>query len=128
MILGVGVDVVALLRVRALLYTSAVPAERRIAQFSRRILNTAERSEFVARSQTPDQLTRYLAVRWCIKEAAYKALYPHYTCTWHDLTITTTGKKPAVCIASPDIRLHASVSHDAGLVTAFVLAETSQPD
>lgn len=37
------------------------------------------------------QLERYIANRWCAKEAAYKALYPKYVVSWKDLCVLKPG-------------------------------------
>lgn len=76
--------------------------------------------------------------RWAVKEAAYKALYPHTILTWHDLTLsqlqsshhynpsTTTiyrvGGKPKLDY-DKSVKFHVSISHEADLITAVVLAE-----
>lgn len=77
--------------------------------------------------------------RWAAKEAAYKALYPHYRATWKDLQLIKEGPKPALLFRpttnadraarSPSAatlpRLHLSISHDADLLIAYVIAERS---
>ena len=70
---------------------------------------------------------RFLTVRWAIKEAAYKALFPLYNPTWRDLTVfkapTDGGKPNLVFEGSARVKLHVSVSHDGEYTVANVLAE-----
>lgn len=40
-----------------------------------------------------DESLRYLASRWALKEASFKALYPHHTLTWQDVTIVKKNGK-----------------------------------
>lgn len=75
--------------------------------------------------------------RWTAKEAAYKALYPTIVPRWSDLTVSKQGPRPilslspsfvAVSSRPPKVdpallRLHLSVSHDADLMIAYVVAE-----
>ncbi|KAI0320224.1 hypothetical protein OF83DRAFT_1053490, partial [Amylostereum chailletii] len=63
--------------------------------------------------------TRFLAVRWAVKEAAYKALYPLLKPTWKELSfLVPEGRtsKPELVYTSSDahtkVKLLASVSHD----------------
>lgn len=70
---------------------------------------------------------RFLTVRWTIKEAAYKALFPLYKPTWKDLTVSKVpadGGKPCLAFeGSAKVKLHVSVSHDGEYTIANVLAE-----
>ncbi|KAF9226505.1 4'-phosphopantetheinyl transferase [Gyrodon lividus] len=135
---GIGVDLLHVPRMVALI-------ERRgPARLASRILSPSELGDF--RRLRPDKLdakgqrapieaaTRFLSVRWAVKEAAYKALYPLKP-TWKDLIYTTfdiqTGSKPALVlhhnagiVSSPLPRLHVSVSHDGEYIIANVVAET----
>lgn len=73
--------------------------------------------------------------RWSVKEAAYKAMYPHARATWKELSYTglMATSKPRVeyhpILSSPDRKgnpvgkLHVSVSHDGEYVYSSVLAE-----
>jgi holo-[acyl-carrier protein] synthase len=73
-----------------------------------------------------------LTIRWAVKEAAYKALNPTYIPSWKELSYfrPEDGRsKPRLVYtptggASPPLNLRVSVSHDADLVCAFVVAET----
>ena len=67
---------------------------------------------------------RFLTVRWAVKEAAYKALFPLYRPTWKDLTVSKDCGKPSLKFENcPRVKLHASVSHDGEYTVANVLAE-----
>jgi holo-[acyl-carrier protein] synthase len=127
-ILGIGIDLVYLPR-----FTSFV-TRRTPARVAQRILST---SELVAFRQLPfddaARVTRFLAVRWAVKEATYKALYPAANPTWGmvsykgvDLTMMA---KPSLVLA-PELaktagagRTHVSVSHDGDYVFAQVIVE-----
>lgn len=72
--------------------------------------------------------------RWAVKEAAYKALYPRYKIGWKDLCLLKVegGVKPRLvwegsfqrAIANQDgLVLHCSITHDADLIAAYVVAE-----
>lgn len=82
--------------------------------------------------------TRPIIRRWAAKEAAYKALYPAVIPRWADLTVSKQGPKPVLSFSNsprfprpsePDfdrIRMHLSVSHDADLLIAYVVAEVRE--
>ncbi|BGP24885.1 holo-[acyl-carrier-protein] synthase [Rhodotorula toruloides] len=129
MILGVGVDVLHIPRLRSLL------ARRDPAALARRILSRAELDEWSG-VKVDDRLSeRYLALRWTAKEATYKALYPHVKARWADLLVQKDGSKPLVRLSEDfgpapialsdqhQLRLHLSVSHDADVMIAYVIAE-----
>ncbi|KAJ7276333.1 4'-phosphopantetheinyl transferase superfamily [Mycena haematopus] len=121
-ILGIGVDVVHIPRVAALL--------RRYPQrLASRILSSDEASESHLLADP-----KYIAVRWAVKEAAYKALYPHHRPTWKELIYygLKNGRKPALIYNPPrpeDSKnlgdIHVSVSHDGEYVFASVLVQTA---
>ena len=93
--LGHGVDVLRVSRLRRVF-------ARFPAAFPARILSQAELVAFTAASDQP----RFLAVRWALKEALYKALHPAYPgVSWNDVTVTKQNRKPCILI-------HADVSHD----------------
>lgn len=90
-----------------------------------------------------------ISCRWTAKEAAFKALYPHYatreTVSWHDAIVTGRPKPRLVyserlkeAFARQDLNsegekearailptLHLSVSHDGDYVVSYVVAEES---
>ncbi|KAJ7700022.1 4'-phosphopantetheinyl transferase [Mycena rosella] len=121
-ILGIGVDVVHVPRIAALL--------RRYPQrLASRILTPQES----AQSHSLIDPT-FIAVRWAVKEAAYKALYPHHRPTWKDLTYKglENGSKPTLLYHPPsDVPvnlgdIHISVSHDGEYVFASVLVQAGR--
>jgi phosphopantetheinyl transferase (holo-ACP synthase) len=70
------------------------------------------------------------ARRWAAKEAAYKALYPGVKAQWKDLSLVrgAGGVKPVLVwegdpAGARGLSLHCSLSHDADLVMAYVVAE-----
>ncbi|CAL1702355.1 unnamed protein product [Somion occarium] len=104
-ILGVGIDLVSI----------------------RRIVDLVRRRPFAS----SDERIKFLAVRWAVKEAAYKALYPTFRPTWKELTYESfnraTTQKPSLvyrAIKDSTFTLHVSVSHDGDYVVAQVLADS----
>ncbi|CAB5396331.1 unnamed protein product [Rhizophagus irregularis] len=77
-----------------------------------------------------NNIIKYLAVRWTLKEAAYKALFPHYRLTWKDISISKIKEKPYLMIhnvsqkGNNNIKVHSSVSHDEKYVISQVLIES----
>ncbi|KDQ17590.1 hypothetical protein BOTBODRAFT_185729 [Botryobasidium botryosum FD-172 SS1] len=122
-ILGVGIDILHLPRLRSLL------SRRDPLLLAKRILSAPELAEW--EDIPPQQCARrerFLAVRWTAKEAAYKALYPAVRATWKDLRFHRPDGSPKPVLdwlGSSDAvgRLHVSVSHDGEYVAANVLAE-----
>ncbi|KAF9357630.1 hypothetical protein BGX34_009287 [Mortierella sp. NVP85] len=126
-ILGIGVDILHLPRMRQVL---ARHPERLIT----RILTKSEQQEFHAirekagQTNDDDAPIRYLGARWALKEASYKAMYPHHKLTWQDVTVVKQGGKP--CLSIPEKErfgignTHASVSHDGEYLIGQVLFES----
>jgi holo-[acyl-carrier protein] synthase len=112
MILGIGVDV----------------AE--IARIARAI---EQRPRFLQRIFTPDeqslvQSSDEAAGRWAAKEAIIKSI--GYRIPWHQMEILRdrAGKPLASIkrdIGRGPIRLHVTITHDAGLAIAFAVMETA---
>ena len=120
MIVGIGVDVVDIARFeRGLIRTPALK-DRLFAQ-----------SEQV-RDGAPMPL-RSLAGRFAAKEALIKALGGPGGLRWHDMVIeanehgdpefTLSGTVAAAAEAQGVTSVHVSMSHDAGIATAFVVME-----
>jgi holo-[acyl-carrier protein] synthase len=119
MIVGIGVDVCDLARFEAAL--SRTPA------LGERVLTAAER-ELPLSSQ---------AARFAAKEALAKALGAPRELGWHDAEVTHDEQgrpgfvlRGTVAAAADDLgvrRAHLSLSHDAGLATAFVVLEGAEP-
>ncbi|OBZ76309.1 Holo-[acyl-carrier-protein] synthase [Grifola frondosa] len=126
-ILGIGVDVLHIPRLLAVI-------ERRTAKrLASRILSQVEMSTWESLPSCDDaRRTRFLAVRWSLKEAAYKAVYPIVQPTWKDLTFLSTpdSRKPVLEYhpgsTCPTVgKLHASISHDGEYIFTTVLAEST---
>ncbi|KAI6110479.1 4'-phosphopantetheinyl transferase [Pisolithus croceorrhizus] len=137
---GIGIDILHVPRLATLI------KRRGLSKLASRILSpieldafhslTSRRSEnkkaLPANERDPmEPVVRFLGVRWAVKEAAYKALYPLRP-TWKELTYTSfdtkNGLKPALVYTSPSPdatpgRLHVSASHDGEYIVASVLAE-----
>ncbi|KAJ7068206.1 4'-phosphopantetheinyl transferase superfamily, partial [Mycena amicta] len=116
-ILGIGVDVVFVPRIAELLrrYPNRLPS---------RILSLGEAGDH-DRVRDP----QFIAVRWAVKEAAYKAMYPHLRPSWKDFTYRglTNEQKPVLEFHHPQSggvgTMHVSVSHDGDYVFSSVIIE-----
>lgn len=141
-VIGVGIDIVHVPRIVSLV------ARRSPTKLAARILSPSEFREWKTLSPPttststvtpsgPDGVAmagtsgrewfRFLAVRWAVKEAAYKALFPNYKPIWKDLSVSkepSNGGKPRLRFGKfENVRLHVSVSHDGEYIVANVLAE-----
>ncbi|KAF9779274.1 4'-phosphopantetheinyl transferase [Thelephora terrestris] len=136
-IIGIGIDIVHAPRIASLV------ARRTPQKLATRILSPNELREWkticppalLPLPQTGKELDvfmaekwfRFLTVRWAVKEAAYKALFPLYKPTWKDLTVfkaSGNGGKPGLAFEKfGEVSLHVSVSHDGEYTVANVLAE-----
>ncbi|KAI9308704.1 4'-phosphopantetheinyl transferase superfamily [Cunninghamella echinulata] len=128
MILGIGVDIIHLPRIKTLI------SKRGIEGFARRVLSPIEYQNFFNQYpkdlQDPVQQQRqllYLGSRWCIKEATYKALYPTYRLEWKQVTVNKHKGKPILHIEnSKELGIknsHVSLSHDGEYAIAQVVLE-----
>ncbi|PKC66991.1 hypothetical protein RhiirA1_535203 [Rhizophagus irregularis] len=153
MILGIGIDIIHLSRIKALLTRKPTS----LLHFSKRILSDGELKEFniflsnqkknlisannLSQNNSKqdkiminNNIIKYLAVRWTLKEAAYKALFPHYRLTWKDISISKIKEKPYLMIhnvsqkGNNNIKVHSSVSHDEKYVISQVLIEIETED
>jgi len=123
-VLGVGTDILFLPRIASII------KRRSTERFATKILCPEEYNRWHS-IRTESEQQRFLAVRWCVKEAAYKALQPGVSLTsWKDLCFLkdpmSSSLKPLLRIIrkpSPNVNLHASVSHDGEYVIAMVTAE-----
>ncbi|KAF9896531.1 hypothetical protein BX616_007267 [Lobosporangium transversale] len=125
-ILGIGIDILHLPRIKHILI-------RHPERFLTRILTKTELQEYrVLLEKTSgkvdvDAPVRYLGARWALKEASYKAAFPHHKLTWQDVIITKKDGKPCLIIPEKDRfgigKAHASVSHDGEYLIAQVLFE-----
>lgn len=84
-ILGIGIDILSVHRINALL-----TRRKRPDHFARRILSAIEYEEYISSKRGllhPQEQCLFLATRWAVKEAAYKAMSSIKRLTWHDLTL-----------------------------------------
>jgi len=120
MIYGIGVDVVDLARFdRAITRTPALRS---------RLFTSDE-----IRDEGRDRPARSLAGRFAAKEALIKAFGESTGVTWHDMKVVSdVSRNPSFVLsgaaaelaASKEIgKLHLSISHDAGIAIAYVVAE-----
>lgn len=122
MIYGIGVDVVD------------------VARFERAITRTpALRARLFApdeyRDAGKDRPARSLAGRFAAKEALIKAFGESTGVTWHDLKVVSDShRNPSFVLAGAAAELadskgigkvHLSISHDAGIAIAYVVAEVA---
>lgn len=115
MIIGIGVDVVDLARFESKLSNTPALIER--------IFTASERT---AASQS-------LAGFWAAKESVIKALGNPVGLSWHDVAIVKdglgkphleiTGETQARATSLGITQWHLSISHDAGVACAIVVAE-----
>lgn len=124
MIVGLGTDIVEIARIEATL-------ERLGEAFARRILTEQERLEFAASSR---QAT-FLAKRFCIKEAAAKALGTGIGrgVSWQHMWLEHNQQgAPRLCFSGGALdrlqalggsRVHVSVSDEQAYATATVILE-----
>ncbi|KAF5369817.1 hypothetical protein D9758_001113 [Tetrapyrgos nigripes] len=126
-ILGIGVDIVHVPRILNLIQ------RRGGDKFAAKILSERELQTWRPTRLERDSFreAQYLAVRWAVKEAAYKAMYPSFRPVWKELTYErtgVTGAKPTLSFhpTLPTSRpgaIHCSVTHDGDYVFASVLVE-----
>lgn len=120
MIVGIGVDVVELARFeRAAMRTPALLA---------RLFAESEQLQDGRRLALPS-----LAARFAAKEALIKALGDSDGVTWHDMPVVSDGRRnpsfalrggvAEIAAARGITALHLSMSHDAGVAIAYVVAE-----
>lgn len=121
MIVGIGVDVVDIARFERATDRTPALLDRLFAQ-SERIDGEKERP------------LRSLAARFAAKEALIKALGSSDGVHWHDMQVVSDGlRNPSFSIRGSlaDVvaergitTIHLSMSHDAGIAIAYVIAES----
>ncbi|PAV21077.1 4 -phosphopantetheinyl transferase [Pyrrhoderma noxium] len=94
-------------------------------QFAHKILSHSELNDWNAGH--PEHV-RFLAVRFSVKEAAYKALYPTIRPTWKELSYHSfssdfPGSKPSL-IFNPTIAIDRNRAGELLVSMCFVLAST----
>lgn len=128
MIIGVGVDLVEIVRLKNLLKRPS--AER----FLQRILTPAERNTAQERAA---RLAEFVAGRFAAKEAVVKA----FGCGigemmgFQDMEVLSDALGKPVCTVSatalqrlrvePNVRIHLSITHTGRLAAAYVVIESS---
>jgi holo-[acyl-carrier protein] synthase len=120
MIVGIGVDVVDVVRFER--------AADRTPRLLARLFAESEQME----GDRPRPL-RSLAARFAAKEALIKALGSSDGVHWHDMQVVSDGlRNPSFSIAGSlagivaergITAIHLSMSHDAGIAIAYVIAE-----
>lgn len=120
MIAGIGVDVVD------------------IARFERSLDRTPRLVERLFAESERGRPARSLAARFAAKEALIKALGGHSVLRWHDMRIVQDAEGDPGFALSGDLaahvaalgidRVHLSMSHDAGIASAFVVLERLGPE
>jgi len=120
MIVGIGIDVVDLARFER--------AADRTPALLKRLFAETEQLDGDARRPL-----RSMAARFAAKEALIKALGDSTGVRWHDMAVVSDGlRNPgfevygalAGIVATKGItRIHLSMSHDAGVAMAYVVAE-----
>jgi holo-[acyl-carrier protein] synthase len=120
MIIGIGVDVVDLARFERA--TSRTPG------VLHRLFAESEQQDGGARRSLSS-----LAVRFAAKEAMIKAIGDSTGVRWHDIAVVSDGlRNPSIevyntlvdIVAARGITaIHLSMSHDAGIAIAYVIAE-----
>ncbi len=121
MILGLGLDVVEIARLRALLDGPLG------ARFARRVFTGVERASCEAHAA---RAVRY-AGRFAAKEALLKALGAPPGLAWHEMEVHSDGPprmvtrgRAAEALAARGVRsVHLSLSHDGPLAAAAVVLE-----
>ncbi len=122
MIVSVGIDVVLVERFARALERTPLLAER--------LFTEAERITAAGNARSPESL----AARFAAKEAVAKALGAPIGLHWHDCEIVTdpdgrpwltvSGTVATVARERGVARWHLSLSHDGGIASAMVVAET----
>ena len=122
MIVGVGVDVVPVDRFADSL--------RRTRGLTERLFTSAERVTAAGRPRTPESL----AARFAVKEAVAKALGVPAGLEWHDCEVVSgpdgrpdllvRGTVAAAAAERGIATWHLSLSHDGGIASAMVVAES----
>jgi holo-[acyl-carrier protein] synthase len=128
LVLGVGIDIVEIARVRRLM-------ERWQDRFLKRVF-TEEELSYALRRHDPAE---HLAARFAAKEATLKALGTGLSMgvRWREMEVRRPrGQRPTLALSGRTAelgeargirRLHVSLTHDAGLAVAQVLAEGEDP-
>ncbi len=119
MLLGAGVDIIRISRIRATI-------DRFGDRFLERVFTEGERA-YCARKRDAAQS---LAVRFAAKEAVFKALGGTRRPAWREIEIRNApGGRPELLLHGhmaalhPDVRAAVALSHDGDVAVAYVVAE-----
>ncbi len=122
MILGIGIDIASIERVRAAI-------ARHGERFVRRILSETERESIASRFDR----AQAVAARFAAKESTVKALGGPMGIAWHDIQvlhdpsgaprIELSGVALRVAQSLAVARIFVSITHDAGVAAAVVILE-----
>lgn len=122
MIVGIGVDIVDLARFERAVTRTPKLLDRLFAQSEQ--MQGSRRLPFHS-----------LAARFAAKEALIKALGTSDSFRWHDMPIVSNDERNPSFALTGDIlaatqsrgitRIHLSMSHDAGVAIAYVIAEAT---
>lgn len=125
MIVGIGVDVVDLARFER-------ATDRTPGVLTRLFAESEQLDNGVRRT------LRSMAARFAAKEALIKAIGDSSGVRWHDMAVVSDDLgNPSIevynglaqIVAAKDIsRIHLSMSHDAGVAIAYVIAESKDSD
>ncbi|KAI8615337.1 4'-phosphopantetheinyl transferase superfamily [Chytriomyces sp. MP71] len=123
MILGIGTDLVHIPRITSLLRRSRATA----GTIHETVSNGSH--EGIRSLEWEAAVTRHLASRFAVKEAAFKAMMPHLRLNWDDVSVLSHGGKPILELSPRvtdklgSINSHVSISHDGEYAMAMVLFE-----
>ena len=126
MICGIGVDIIAVSRIRA-----ALENPRTGTRFRARVFTAAEVAYCSLRRSPYDSY----AARFAAKEAAMKALGRGFGegIAWQEIEVSRADGAPSVSLAGEALacaqllgvrRMHLSLSHSGDLAIAYVIAES----
>ncbi|AAP56755.2 Holo-[acyl-carrier-protein] synthase [Mycoplasmoides gallisepticum CA06_2006.052-5-2P] len=109
MIIGVGIDVVSIDRFQA----------KKSDEFIKKLLTEHEQNKYKTVIGESNQ-NIFLAIRWSLKEAIFKALK-----TWDEFTQLEIRKIHGAyeCSLNEKIKLHLSISHEGQRLVAMAVAE-----
>jgi len=129
-ILGLGLDVVAVARIERILGSAATPDRAR--RFLDRCFTPGEQATCEARR---DRASGY-AARFAAKEAVVKALGAPAGVRWTDVEVVREGGPPRVRLAGAAdraarargvARVHLTLTHDGGVAAAAAVLEGDLP-
>jgi holo-[acyl-carrier protein] synthase len=119
-IVGIGVDIVDLARFRR--------AADRTPALLTRLFAESEQMDGAAKRPLPS-----MAARFAAKEALIKAIGDSTGVRWHDMAVVSDGQRnpsfevynalAGIIEARGITSIHLSMSHDAGIAVAYVVAE-----